>query len=918
MNFIDESNSIAKKHKSPTSSSNDRETSCTNSSVQYTFTNNHPRFAEFDSSLTNRSSPSTLSNPLSIQTQQQINNQTPNVDRESLIGVDHNFYEIGSFTNPIILQPIGPNPMLPVQSNNDHYDVFLPSIPSSANQAEDTCSKVLEFKNVYGNKQNKFLTSDSTERFYSGDSRDNRKYNLDEEKDIINNKWDLGDFSIYKEDYLFNDYTNTYRSHKNHKTKFKDTNNSFTDLFCFHLSYFFGLSSKSNNDFYVCRSYNTKGYYDLRILVNDPFRSDTIKKDRLKKIVYGINYNMRTHLETDVSSSRKLFDIRQAEIIEISNKYKFKKGVSILKDKKDKNKVTEVVVMFISDLKRLILNIVTVHLKESKQRCKLGLSIDNNTNSLIKRIKKSEDLEENILVKYCIDKPGKSNGKDGITIFGVCLPNSHILNHQQPFYIFPIALWFGFESYIKLFSKYLRQLITELTTINLYFNNVNIGGDFKDCRMDGKERNGNTKANNYLGFKYSKLVYCFLHMEERIAETLILLSVSNIENNLLYLRDKFKDNKVLGNIITQLINKGTNDKNNKKKFSIYVTGKQVKYIFNNYKILFKDEFEKFDSKLQIIKVWELFIELMDVLKRGLNDNKNINVLQQKAILLTSLYYNIHNKTCWYSHLLFVHFGFLLKVFSNGIGNLSNERLESFHRFSKKYKEQHIQKRFNMCEFWFRFFCYLSDGFTEFEPRKVKNNVLGDLLEEYEKYDLSIDTHIPLIIDNKLNFETIKLMKDDRKGKGVNDILSKKTIILSQILSHYTLKLHLAATLNVIWNVLPKKVTNAKRKDIINKRENVVKYEYFEVLSSDGENEKKHCDSLKNVLFSQLNNLSQDFNKKIIKSKIISKINNDYRGIDIVINNDNIIINEDVKENLEENLESNFNILEEISDNDNEE
>ncbi|KAL9648789.1 hypothetical protein ABK040_003723 [Willaertia magna] len=118
--------------------------------------------------------------------------------------------------------------------------------------------------------------------------------------------------------------------------------------------------------------------------------------------------------------------------------------------------------------------------------------------------------------------------------------------------------------------------------------------DFDDCRLDEKERNGNIKVNNCLRFKYSELVYYFFHIEERIAETLILMFVSNRDNNLLYLRDKFKYYNILENIITQLINTGSNDKNDKKKFNIYVTRKQAKYIFINYKNLFKEKFKTFD------------------------------------------------------------------------------------------------------------------------------------------------------------------------------------------------------------------------------------------------------------------------------------------------------------------------------------
>ncbi|KAL9645106.1 hypothetical protein ABK040_004597 [Willaertia magna] len=148
------------------------------------------------------------------------------------------------------------------------------------------------YLNNFNNNENKNLnefTKKNETIFYSEKEKQKRNHILNDFKHnlIQKNQWKIND--CYKENHIFNKYTKFYKGN-NHYINIKNSNKTIEKILCLHLSYFFNLSSKYSNDYFIMKSYNTKGKKDMNFknLINNP-TNETIKQFKLLKIIYGIN-----------------------------------------------------------------------------------------------------------------------------------------------------------------------------------------------------------------------------------------------------------------------------------------------------------------------------------------------------------------------------------------------------------------------------------------------------------------------------------------------------------------------------------------------------------------------------------------------------------------------------------------------------
>ncbi|KAL9645105.1 hypothetical protein ABK040_004596 [Willaertia magna] len=234
--------------------------------------------------------------------------------------------------------------------------------------------------------------------------------------------------------------------------------------------------------------------------------------------------------------------------------------------------------------------------------------------------------------------------------------------------------------------------------------------NLNDWKIKCNERKGESKLSNYLKFKYCQIVYCFLHLEEYICKILLLTIINNENNNLIYLQQKFKNNIYLKSIINEL--NVNNNQNNNNNLHLYVTEKQVKYIFNNYKWLFKEKIEKWKTNKELIDFIYIFDEIIyfkNLLKYGLMNNENLLDLQNKLEKLYLIFSIVCKKI----------------LFPNGINGLSNEKFENLHKIIWNIIEKSIQKGFNFNEYWYYLFEDIPENFN-FNFNPLNNEFLTDL------------------------------------------------------------------------------------------------------------------------------------------------------------------------------------------------
>ncbi|KAL9644263.1 hypothetical protein ABK040_005724 [Willaertia magna] len=178
--------------------------------------------------------------------------------------------------------------------------------------------------------------------------------------------------------------------------------------------------------------------------------------------------NLKYKLNLKIKNIRKLLDINKETIFNSNKRYEIQKFITKINKN---NKTLNIVVIFLSNIEQYIKDIINILLNEIYIRYKNNKPLDTKSKNLIDLIlnENNNEINDDILIKFLIDKPGKKNKKEGITIFRISIANNNILNSQNPDYIFPINVWFGLESYLKYLSDYLKLIINNLNECIIEF-----------------------------------------------------------------------------------------------------------------------------------------------------------------------------------------------------------------------------------------------------------------------------------------------------------------------------------------------------------------------------------------------------------------------------------------------------------------